>query len=179
MYLGAFSSEKPMPERRKPKIYQEAIDAVKDIWRKGSEDPFYNPFNGDPPLPPSPSIFQGDPRISITDPDLAQLIDQLLNIDPHAKSRVKSIQSGPAGATMRDLMADGFGPDEMDKTNLLGGYAPREGTIAINPYLAGDPEEFYTIVHELGHAAGRGEEGADEAMNVMKSVARRKGREGN
>lgn len=125
-------------------------------------------FGVNPPVPP-PSSFIPDPFVVGT-PHEARLAKTLLDLDPIAKQNVGSITYGPTNASMRQMVDSGLTIDRFGSTNLQGVYDHLgNNPIGINPNLR-DVESLPTLAHEIGHAAGYGEEGAQKAGTMMESA---------
>ncbi len=120
------------------------------------------------PVVPPPSMFQPDPFV-VGSPEESRLAKTLLDLDPTTKQRVKNIHFGPTAASMRQMVRSELPIDRFAGTTLLGiidQSKGHEGEIGINPGLAG-MKSLNTMGHEIGHAAGYGEEGAEKAGDLI------------
>ena len=119
----------------------------------------------DLPFVPPPSSFQPDPLV-VGSPELARSAKMVLDLDPWTKQNVSKIVHGPTRATMELMLNDGFSPEAFNGTTLRGAYNVKDHEIAIRPNLRGS-DALGTLVHEIGHAAGYGEEGAVRAKEII------------
>jgi hypothetical protein len=110
-----------------------------------------------PDVPPAPQFRKNAFPLVIGRPGEARLVEKLLNIIPEARGSTPSILFGP-GEGASDFLADsGFGPEDFEKTNLLGTTHNKTRAININPRLRHEDPSFMleTLTHELKHAHDR------------------------
>jgi hypothetical protein len=150
----------PDPQPGSPVVSPEILEKLREYYGRLTR-PAAPPLDAEvdsPPLPPQPSMFQQDPTV-IGGQYLAQLVRQLVDLDPRVKQRVKRVQFGPTGTTMHDLAVSGLPMDQISGTNMLGGIGPT-GDVALNEDLGLDENRgqlLETLAHEFAHAAGYGE----------------------
>jgi hypothetical protein len=162
-----------------------ALEEIRDYFKAGNStnDLFrevmgqYRAEGTEFDVPPviQPSVFQPDPLV-IGSPWLAKLARTIIDLDPVAKESISKVTLGPTRASIDETLEqfpsgrlgnDGWG--HLPGNNLLGVYARRvEQDIALNPRLLEDTDKLFDVlVHEVAHAAGHDEAGADGVERVL------------
>jgi len=165
------------------------FDELEDHYRKGAKGPItklmrYFEADGDlgkilkiddadnpdvpPKLPAQPSRFQPDKPV-IGPPIFAQEARTLMDIDPRTKQNVSKIVQGPTGGSMKEMNRSKLPMDTFQGTNLMGVYSPSAKEIGVQP---GIDTWYNTLVHELAHASGYGEDGAVEADTLLPTAGK-------
>jgi len=163
----------PKAKESRPKQY----DEIEEHYRKGSKEGFIGRLRdatdnlnkivagvptrdefGTPPLPPAPARFQKDVPV-VGGPIIAQEARKMLDIDPLTKTMVSKIAVAPTQGSVAEMIKSKLPPGSFGRTNLLGVYSPfGSKEIGLQPGREGWRR---TLIHELGHAAGWEEEGAE------------------
>lgn len=125
-----------------------------------------NPITfSNPDIPPveRPGQFRPYPLV-IGQPDVARSVDQILQIAPQLQGEIKQIQVGPTKDVVDQLARSNLSPYTYDRSNLLGTTDMMNGNVSINPRLTGPYGNqgllAKTLVHELSHTKGYGEDDA-------------------
>lgn len=155
------------------KLPPEATQSVEDLrehFHGGRQDKYFlRP--GDLPSVPPPSSFQPDPLV-VGSPELARQAKRMLDLDPRTKSKVSTITQGPTKGTMEDMLEYGLPIDSFKNTSLLGMYDRRNGALGLSPRLSRDAL-LSVLVHEIAHASGHEELGAEQAENIISAKRKR------
>lgn len=156
----------PSPYRLPPSV----AGLASALWHPAS-----NPSQGDgslPPSPPPPQTFQPEPFVN--NPYGQSVLHEALRTVPAIGSHLTGrIQVGPDQESTDALSESGLRPDEYGESTLLGTHNRRTHDISISPATATSNDEIAgTLMHELTHAAGYGEDEAYQVGNATRSADR-------
>lgn len=121
---------------------------------------------GKMPYIPHPTMFQPDPLV-VGGKDQAIQGLRMLNLNPIVKQNVSQITHGPTRGTMEQMIDSQLMPGDFENTNLLGQYDRSNKQIAISPRLRRPGTQLPVLGHELAHAAGWFENGAEDAEDKL------------
>jgi hypothetical protein len=145
--------------------------AIQDHFREGKSKWDWT-FGLKNPEVPHPSMFQADPPV-VGDEMLQMLAQRLMDLDPRTKSNISRIVQGPTTGAISQLKKDGVDPLDYTKSNLMGTYNRKGGDISINPGLK-NWDVYETLAHEMAHASGHDEGGAQALDNRLRLLSRRR-----
>lgn len=163
-----------------PDNYDEALDRIREYYRQKSMSrltptyPFIGPEkllyllednNINLPNVPRPSMFQRDPLV-VGSPANATMAKNILDLDPKTKSNVSSVTFGPTKGSMDEMVRSNINPGHFEGTSLLGVYGLDNHAIGVQPGMS-QKENLDTLIHEIAHAAGYGESGAQKAESIF------------
>lgn len=104
-----------------------------------------------------PAMFMADPPV-VGDIEFQLMVRELQKRIPHGD--VSKIVKGHTGPSMSAHMQSGMPAESMGHSNLLGIYGLKDKSIGIRPGMEKDMTRD-TLVHELSHSRGFGEEEAE------------------
>ena len=160
--LKALAAKKPWYTSLPP-AEQQSIQELREHLHAG--DPRIPWARGNMPEVYPPAVFQPDPLV-VGSPELARQAKKLLDLDPRTKAQVNKIVHGPTRGTMQDMVRSKLPIDAFQNTNLLGQYSLRNHDIALSPRLNGG-QALSVLAHEIAHAAGHNEAGAEKAQDIL------------
>ncbi len=141
----------------------DAMQAIRDSF---APEPLVppDPTEKNPPAPKSP-VKNKNPFV-MGSPALARTAYRVFNTFPMLSDAAKSIQEGPTPEVLYHLGGQSKLPPRLDSmlgTTVLGATT-KDKRISINPEAVNDPS---TLIHELGHAKGLDEVGAQVLEQLL------------
>lgn len=114
-------------------------------------------------IPPAPAFRKG-PNV-VGSPQLAKTVDDILKQFPQLRGSIHNIIGGPTAGSMRTMIHSNLKPDEFLNTTLLGVTDhSRNNEIGVS-----EPNK-YTLLHEMSHAKGQNEGGAQTVEELYKRM---------